>query len=90
MIVHGKHRSKRLAERHRRELERENPGARVTIKRRDNADGEKSARGRFFTFEIEGGEIEVDTLEEFWEQYDEADEFEPEEFGSSADYTGEE
>ena len=50
MIVYGKHRSWKLAERHRRSLERD-PGGKWEIIARRNSQGHFSERGHYFTFE---------------------------------------
>lgn len=50
MLFYGQHRSLALAERHRRELERET-GLPVRIIARRNRRGEYSERGQFFTFQ---------------------------------------
>ena len=52
MILNGKHRSLRLAERHLRSLQRENPRAKVRIVARENGKGVESLRGHFWTFAV--------------------------------------
>jgi hypothetical protein len=86
-LLEGQHKSEALAERHLAELIRENREATVEIVARRNASGEFSTRGHFFTFEIISKEVEVDSLADFWKQFDGADDFEPiDEYESSADY----
>lgn len=86
--VEGTHRNEALAERHLRQLERENPNATVDIVARRNFAGRYSVRGHFFTFQIEdkAPQKEVGSLEEFWEYYDEAEDFAPEEWEGRPEY----
>jgi hypothetical protein len=94
-LVHGKHKSAALAERHLRQLERENPNTTVSIIARRSATGRFSLHGRFFTFKIEDTkpEKEVDSLEAFWKEYDKEEkrpeeerEYEPEEWEGRPSY----
>lgn len=89
-IIIGKHKSIALATRHLRQLQRDNPNATVQITSRRNIDGKKSTRGRFFRFKITLIEEELDDLEKFFKEYDVAEDFEVEEYASSADYGEEE
>jgi hypothetical protein len=81
----GNHRSVNLAERHRREIERNNPGTTVEITWRRDASGRFSNRGTRFTFSIDE-EKKVDTLEQFWDEFDDAESFVDDEFGSRPEY----
>lgn len=87
-LIEGKHRTAALAERHRRELERGHPGAVVSILARRNALGVVGNRGHFFTFELVPlvKEKEIDTLEDFFEEYDEAEEYETEDWEDTPSY----
>lgn len=78
--VEGTHRNEALAERHLRQLERENPNTTVDIVARRNFAGRYSVRGHFFTFQIKdkAPQKEVGSLNEFENIYDEAEEFEQE------------
>lgn len=84
-FIDGQHRNAHLAERHLRSLQRENPEAEVSIAARRNASGEFSERGHFFTFEIKARAI-IEDLDQFFTEFDNAEEYETQEYESSADY----
>lgn len=85
-LVDGQHRSLELAERHLAALARENPGAEVKIIARRDASGKFSKHGRSFQFEIITAGREVENLEDFFEAYDEADEYEREDWEDTPSY----
>ena len=90
-LFYGEHRSRELAERRARELQRENPTAKVEIVARRRADGRFSKHGTQWTFRATREEVkkEVDTLEEFLNELAISDEFEPEEdYETAPDYEG--
>jgi hypothetical protein len=60
-VIIGHHRSADLAERHRRQLERDS-GVPVGITSRRNATGAYSTRGHTFTFEFEEEDDYVDII----------------------------
>jgi hypothetical protein len=85
-LVSGQHRNLELAQRHRAALARENPGAEIKIVARRDASGKFSKHGRAFQFEIVTGEREVANLEEFFEEYDDAEAFETENWEDTPSY----
>jgi hypothetical protein len=87
--IKGRHRNARLAERHRRSLERDHPGANVKITNRRDRFGNPNIRGKYFSFTLteKGVKKRIETLKDFFDAYDEAEEFEPvEDYETSADY----
>jgi hypothetical protein len=88
ILIIGRHRNAALAERHRREIERDNPNSTVRIISRTNDAGQLSERGRNFDFEINTEEVEkeVNNLEDFWDEFDDAVEYELDEYGSRPEY----
>lgn len=87
-FITGIHRNADLAERHRRAIERENPGSTVTIANRMNQAGEVSDRGQTFQFVIETKSVkkQANSLQDFWDAFDDAVEFEFDEYGSRPEY----
>ncbi len=84
-VVNGSHRSESLALEHLRRLQSENPSATVRIIARRNADGHFSAHGRQFQFEVISQAPKED-LEDFFDAYDDAIDYEDQEWESAADY----
>jgi len=86
--IRGIHRSRELAERYRAQLARDNPFSEVRIVYRRDTLGRFSHRGKQYTFKITG-EKQIENLEEFYEEYERAEEYETEDWESSADYHNE-
>lgn len=83
-VVTGHHRSMALAVAHLEQLQRDNPLATVSIVARRNSSGQFSSNGRSFTFQIV--QETKEDLENYFDAYDDAIDYDEVEYESAADY----